>query len=81
MDYYIDTNIIIDFLNNEKEAKEKIKNLINDGELFINRLVIVETLRTIPSKNKKIFREFKKELDLFRQVDITPKIYNETILL
>jgi len=46
--YFIDTNVIIDLLNNKDEAKEQLKALlIQEGsELFINRLVLIESLRT-----------------------------------
>ncbi len=48
MKYFIDTNVIIDLLNNKDEAKEQLKALlIQEGsELFINRLVLIESLRT-----------------------------------
>lgn len=81
MKYFIDTNVIIDLLNNKKESIEQIKSLIleEDSELFINRLVLMETLRTIHFTNKKVFREAEKKLGLFRQVDIRPKIYENSV--
>ena len=81
MKYFIDTNVIIDLLNNKKESIEQIKSLIleEDSELFINRLVLMETLRTIHFTNKKVFREAEKKLGLFRQVDIRPKIYGNSV--
>ena len=81
MKYFIDTNVIIDLLDNKKEAKEQIKALLleENSELFINRLVLVETLRTIHFTHSKKFREAKKKLEWFQKVDIEPKIYNEAI--
>ncbi|RUM71184.1 MAG: hypothetical protein DSZ07_01030, partial [Sulfurovum sp.] len=81
MKYFIDTNIIIDLLENKEEAKEQLKSLVlEDGsELFINRLIVLETLRTIHFNHKKVFRKAEEKLKLFRQVDIKPKIYDDTI--
>ncbi len=81
MKYFIDTNIIIDLLNNDEEAKRQLKALfLQEGsELFINRLIVMETLRTIHFAHKKVFREAEKKLTLFRQVDIKPKIYKDAV--
>jgi len=79
--YFIDTNIIIDLLNNNEEAKRQLKALFleESSELFINRLIVMETLRTIHFNHKKVFREAEKKLTLFRQVDIKPKIYKDAV--
>jgi len=79
--YFIDTNVIIDLLNNDEEAKRQLKALfLQEGsELFINRLIVMETLRTIHFQHKKVFREAEKKLTLFRQVDIKPKIYKDAV--
>jgi predicted nucleic acid-binding protein len=76
--YFIDTNIIIDFLEKKVEAKEQLKNLaLEEGsKLFINRLVVLESLRTIHFKHKKIFREAEEKLDLFEIVNIKQEIYD-----
>ena len=81
MKYFIDTNVIIDLLNNDEEAKRQLRDLFlqEESELFINRLIVMETLRTIHFNHKKIFREAEKKLMLFRQVDIRPKIYKDAI--
>ena len=81
MKYFIDTNIIIDLLDNDEEAKAQLKDLLlqEDSELFINRLIVMETLRTIHFNHKKVFREAEKKLTLFRQVDIRPKIYENAV--
>jgi predicted nucleic acid-binding protein len=79
--YFIDTNIIIDFLEKKVEAKEQLKNLaLEEGsKLFINRLVVLESLRTIHFKHKKIFREAEEKLDLFEIVNIKQEIYDRAI--
>lgn len=81
MKYFIDTNVIIDLLDNKEEAKEQIKALLleENSELFINRLVLVETLRTIHFTHSKKFREAEKKLEWFQKVNIKPKIYHEAI--
>ena len=81
MKYFIDTNVIIDLLDNKEEAKEQMKALLleENSELVINRLVLIESLRTIHFKHKKVFREAKKTLDSFTKVNIKPEIYNEAI--
>ena len=81
MKYFIDTNIIIDLLNNNEEAKRQLKALFleESSELFINRLIVMETLRTIHFNHKKVFREAEKKLTLFRQVDIKPEIYEDAV--
>jgi predicted nucleic acid-binding protein len=79
--YFIDTNIIIDFLEKKVEVKEQLKNLaLEEGsKLFINRLVVLESLRTIHFKHKKIFREAEEKLDLFEIVNIKQEIYDRAI--
>ena len=79
--YFIDTNLIIDFLNNKTEAIEVISTIANDEEskLFINQLVNLESLRTIPMKNSKIFRDAKEVLDDFEKLEINHEIYEKTI--
>ena len=81
MKYFVDTNIIIDFLNKEPKAIEKLTEIANEdgSELFVNRLVTLESLRTIPIKNSKIFRQSKEIFENFEQIDIVPDIYNNTI--
>ena len=81
MKYFIDTNVIIDLLNNDEEAKRQLRDLFlqEESELFINRLIVMETLRTIHFNHKKVFREAEKKLTLFRQVDIRPKIYEDAV--
>ena len=81
MKYFIDTNVIIDLLNNDKDAKKQLKALfLEEGsELFINRLIVMETLRTIHFEHKRVFREAQENLKLFGQLDIRPQIYEEAV--
>ncbi len=86
MKYFIDTNLIIDLI--EKKAKDNCKDKIielknklkdSDNEFFINRLVIVETLRNTSLKKTKIYQKLKDTLEAFTQIDITPEIYEQAI--
>jgi predicted nucleic acid-binding protein len=81
MKYFIDTNIIIDFLNQEESAIEKLTQLasVEDSELYINKLVCIESLRTIPYKNSGVFRESKQVLETFEKLEILPEIYEKAI--
>ena len=81
MKYFIDTNIIIDFLNKKDKATQKLTEIAsqNDSELYVNRLVSLESLRTIPMQNTKIFLDSKKTLEGFEKLDINPEIYNNAI--
>ena len=82
MKYFIDTNIIIDFLNKKEEAIDKIINIAQDEKsvMYVNRLIVLETLRTIHFDSKKIFKEHKEKLNLFEQLNILPSIYEEAIV-
>ena len=79
--YFIDTNLIIDFLAKKPDAIEKITNIANDedSELFINRLVNLESLRTIPVQNSNIFNQAKEVLEGFEKLEINQEIYEQTI--
>ena len=81
MKYFLDTNIIIDILEKKADVLERLEAILleNDSELFINRLILLETLRTIHFNHKKVFREAKNTLNYFRQLDIKPIIYNRAI--
>ena len=82
MNYFIDTNIIIDFLNKNEDAIKKITDIAkkDDSSIYVNRLIVLESLRTIHFDSKKIFREHKEKLNLFEQLDILPCIYEKAIL-
>lgn len=79
--YFIDTNLIIDFLNKKSEAIEVISSIVNDEEskIFINQLVNLESLRTIPVQNTNIFNKAKEVLDDFKKLEIKHEIYEKTI--
>ncbi len=81
MKYFIDTNIIIDFLNKDDKATEIITNIAKDEEskMYINRIVTLETLRTIHFNNTKIFKESEEILENFESLEIKPKIYEDAI--
>lgn len=80
MKYFIDTSVIIDMFNKDETTIKEITSLM-DGRhiLHINRLVMIESLRTIPNKNSKNFRESKIMLELFEALDIKQEIYDKTI--
>jgi predicted nucleic acid-binding protein len=81
MKYFIDTNVIIDFLNKEPKAREKIVELStqDNSELYINRLVCLESLRTIHLEKSKVFKIAKETLESFEKLEITPDVYLKTI--
>jgi len=81
MKYFIDTNIIIDFLSKKEEAIQKLSEIASedDCEIYINRLVYLESLRTIPTKNRKIFKNAEETLNVFEKLDINPEIYDNAI--
>ena len=81
MQYFVDTNIIIDFLNKEFHATKLLTDIAKQdaSELFINRLVYLESLRTIPIEHSRIFQEAKETLEMFEFVDINQQIYDDAI--
>ncbi len=83
MKYFIDSNIIIDLLHKKEDAINRISSIIaeDNSELYINRLVYLECLRTEPFQNKRIFENAKVTLNNFEKLDITQKIYDEAINL
>ena len=81
MKYFLDTNVIIEILNQNEKAISKLQEILDNDEnfIFINRLVVLEVLRTIPVKNKKIFKYSKSFVDNFEAIDIVPEIYLKTV--
>lgn len=80
MKYFIDTNIIIDFLNNKEEAIRLITDIANsDSLLYTNRLVYLESLRTIHMNSTNVFNRAVETLNTIEKVDITTEIYNNAI--
>ena len=81
MKYFIDTNIIIDFLNKDEQAIKTIEEIAQDeeSEIFINRLVCIESLRTIHFDNRNIFRKAKETIEVFEKVEIKHEVYDRAI--
>jgi predicted nucleic acid-binding protein len=81
MKYFIDTNIIIDFLNGGNKANEILVKIANEpnSELYINRLICLESLRTIHFTSTNIFQKAKDTLESFEKLEINPEIYMSAI--
>lgn len=81
MKYFLDTNLIIDFLAKKPSALNKLTQIAqqDDSEIFVNRLVYLETLRTIPISNSRIFRDSKATIESFEFLDINQEIYDQAI--
>jgi predicted nucleic acid-binding protein len=82
--YFVDTNVIIDFLKKrETPSVEKLKNLLKqDVRLCINRIVLSETLRTIPIERENKFVSDKDVmLEAFQLLDIDHSIVMRSIEL
>jgi predicted nucleic acid-binding protein len=79
--YFVDTNLIIDFLAKKPEAFKKLSDIAlkDDSEIFVNRLVYLEALRTIPVSNSRIFRDSKAIIEGFEFLDINQNIYDQSI--
>lgn len=82
MKYFIDTNVIINLLNNEEKTIKQIKDLLleEESELFINRLVLTESLRTIHFKHTKIFEKAEETLAIFEKLEIKKEVYDRAII-
>lgn len=81
MKYFLDTNLIIDFLAKKPEATEKIIQIVkeDDSEIFVNRLVYLETLRMINLEKTRIFQDSKAAIEMFGFLDISQEIYDQAI--
>ncbi len=81
MRYFIDTNIIIDFLDEKPDAIETLVPLLQDSNtsIYINRLVLIESLRGIKYTHSNKFKQAKEALEQFLQLDIKEGIYLEAI--
>jgi len=79
--YFFDTNVIIDILDKKEESLNKLTSIGKEENsiIFINRLVYLETLRTIRFRDKNIFEKAKETLDSFEKLDIKPSIYDKAI--
>jgi predicted nucleic acid-binding protein len=79
MEYFIDTNIILDaFERNNEETQNKLKIILEDdeNEIFYNGLVYTEALRAVLDED--LFKTIKSSFELFTWVDIDQNIYKET---
>lgn len=81
MKYFVDTNLIIDFFKKEPTAIDKLTKTAQDdeSELFVNRLVYLESLRTIDIKHTQVFQKSKQVFDMFEFLDIGHEIYDKAI--
>lgn len=81
MKYFFDTNVISNLVTEDATAIAKIQELASneESEFFINRLVLMESLRAIPINRKKLFYKTKETLENFEKLDITQDIYNASI--
>lgn len=81
MKYFVDTNIIIDLFKKKPGAIAKITEIAGqeDSALFVNRLVYLESLRTISIKDTKRFSDLKSVFEMFAFVDINHEIYDQAI--
>jgi predicted nucleic acid-binding protein len=63
------------------KAIQKLEKIMleDKSEIFINRLIVMETLRTIHFDQTNVFKKAEETLNTFRQVDIRPKIYEDAI--
>jgi predicted nucleic acid-binding protein len=79
--YFVDTNIIIDFFDKKPEAIAKITGIAKqaDSLLFVNRLVYLESLRTIHRDHSRRFRDAKAVFERFEFLDINQEIYDQAI--
>jgi predicted nucleic acid-binding protein len=79
--YFFDTNIIIDLCQNNEEAKKIFKEIAleDESEIFVNRLVTLESLRTIHYSYTKRFRDAVRILDFFETLNIKQEIYDDAI--
>ncbi|TAN70990.1 MAG: PIN domain-containing protein [Methylobacter sp.] len=84
MKYFLDTNIIIDAFDKKKtEAINRLTPILEDeeSEIFVNRLVYLETLRTVKISSTKNFKELKEVFEGFTVLDINQAIYDQAVEL
>ena len=81
MKYFFDTNVISKLVNKDSDVIDRLQKLASDesNEFYINRLVYMESLRAIPFKHKRLYRDTVKTLDNFGKLDITQSIYDTSI--
>ena len=79
MEYFIDTNLILDaFERKNIDAQNKLKDILEDSEneIFYNGLVYTEALRAV--LDEELFSKLKSSFELFTWIDITQDIYKDT---
>lgn len=78
MRYFVDTNIVIDILN-QPQNMEKLLPAEEDNEFCINQLVYLESLRTIDIRKIKIFYTARTLLNEFKMLDMNQQIYDQAV--
>ncbi len=78
MRYFVDTNVIIDILN-QPQNMGKLLPVEDGNEFYINQLVYLESLRTIDIQKTKIFRTAQTLLNNFTILDMNQDIYDQTV--
>ena len=78
MKYFLDTSLIIDILRDHRHI-EKLFALGDDSEFFINRLVYLESLRSIDLEKTKVFSNSKALLESFTILDMNQEIYEQAV--
>lgn len=81
MKYFLDTNLVIDFLDKKTDAIAKLTPILQaqESEIFVNRLVYLETLRTISLQKSRVFHDSKAAFEMFGLLDINQEIYDLAI--
>jgi predicted nucleic acid-binding protein len=77
--YFIDTNLIIDaFQRKNSESQNKLMSILEDeeNEIFYNGLVYTEALRCMLDED--MFSTLKASFEYFTWIDINQSIYIET---
>jgi len=78
MRYFVDTNVIIDILN-QPQNMGKLLPVEDGNKFYINQLVYLESLRTIDIQKTKIFRTAQTLLNNFTILDMNQDIYDQTV--
>lgn len=81
MKYFFDTNVISNLVRENPIAVDKLQEIASNdnSELYINRLVFMESLRAIPMDKKNLFNKTKETLESFEKLEITQEIYDKSI--
>jgi len=78
MRYFVDTNVIIDILN-QPQNMGKLLPVEDGNKFYINQLVYLESLRTIDIQKTKIFGSAQTLLNNFTILDMNQDIYDQTV--